>query len=98
MVGAWCKVAMLAADAAALLAKGKVQVATLNDHNLRLRQELRRYKTVNAMLKHAMDVQLEMFPELKEKLSSTASTPNSVILAQACDALRKKLSSRVGNL
>ena len=42
-VGTWCKVAMLATDAATLLAKGKAQIATLRAHNLQLQEELRRY-------------------------------------------------------
>ncbi|CAE7860129.1 GAA [Symbiodinium microadriaticum] len=79
--------AMLATDAAALLPKAQALMSQLQANNMELKSEIKRFKTLNAVLQRAIDSQLQKLPEL-QFAGSTADPATR--LAQACGALKTR--------
>ena len=77
--------AMLAADAAALLPKAQAFMTQMQAENVE--QEIKRFKTLNAVLQQAIDSQLQGFQGLQ--FSGGAAAPTTR-LAQACGALKTR--------
>ncbi|CAE7506923.1 dsaVM [Symbiodinium sp. CCMP2592] len=79
--------AMLAADAAALLPKAQAFMTQMQAENVELKKEIKRFKTLNAVLQQAIESQLQGFPGLQ--FSGGAAAPTTR-LAQACGALKTR--------
>ena len=79
--------AMLATDAATLLPKAQALMSQLQANNMELKNEIKRFKTLNAVLQQAIDSQLQKLPEL-QFAGSTADPATR--LAQACGALKTR--------
>ena len=84
---AWCQAAMLPTDATTLLPKAQALMAQMQANNMELKKEIKRFKTLNAVLQQAIDSQLQRLPELQFADSTAAPTTR---LAQACGALKTR--------
>ncbi|CAE7390487.1 Rpn3 [Symbiodinium sp. CCMP2456] len=78
---------MLATDAATLLPKAQALMTKMQASNMELKNEIKRFKTLNLVLQQAIDSQLQSLPELQFADSTAAPATR---LAQACGALKTR--------
>ncbi|CAE7237783.1 fdxr [Symbiodinium microadriaticum] len=79
--------AMLATDASTQLPKAQALMSQMQANSMELKSEIKRFKTLNAVLQRAIDSQLQKLPELQFAGSTAAPATR---LAQACGALKTR--------
>ena len=83
---------MLPTDATTLLPKAQALMAQMQANNMELKKEIKRFKTLNAVLQQAIDSQLQRLPEL-QFADSTAAPDNASGSSLRCS---EDQSPRVG--